>query len=129
MAVRSADMPAPQAETMEVNSLAATESSVNAKKVALTSPVADDMMIDPLPYVPELYRYSFSGELNLEIPQNMTVYKKENAKTDTSGLVGLLKNINFSGVNLANFANLNISSLSVNEDKEFGYSLNLDFDN
>jgi hypothetical protein len=58
-----------------------------AKEVAFTSPTADDMMIDPLPYVPEIYRYSFSGELNLEIPQNMTVYKKQNAKTDTSSLV------------------------------------------
>lgn len=128
LAVKSADIAAPKAESMEINTFAAKEDSLNSK-VALTSPVANDLMIEPLPYVPEIYRYTFSGELNLEIPQNMTVYKKENTKSDTSGLVGLLKNINFSGVNLANFANLNISSLSVNEDKEFGYSLNLDFDN
>jgi hypothetical protein len=126
--VRSADVAAPKAESMEINTFAAKEDSLKSK-VALTSPVANDLMIEPLPYVPEIYRYTFSGELNLEIPQNMTVYKKENTKSDTSSLIGLLKNINFSGVNLANFANLNISSLSVNEDKEFGYSLNLDFDN
>jgi hypothetical protein len=36
--------------------------------------------VDP-DFVPEIYRYSFSGELNLELTDSMPVYKKENVKS------------------------------------------------
>lgn len=92
--------------------------------------IAWDAMIAPVDpnYVPEVYRYTFSGSLDLEIPQNLTVYKKDTTKTDTSSLVNILKGVNFNWVDLGNFSNLALSNISLNENKDFGYSLYMDFD-
>jgi hypothetical protein len=38
------------------------------------------MPVDPN-YIPEVYRYTFSGELNLELTASMPVYKKESVKS------------------------------------------------
>lgn len=86
------------------------------------------MPVDP-DWVPEIYRYTFSGELNLELTASMPVYKKENIKSLWKEMIKNLWNFNFNGVNISNFSDLWVSNISLNQDKPYGYSLNIDFDN
>lgn len=84
--------------------------------------------VDP-DFVPEIYRYSFSGELNLELTDSMPVYKKENVQSIWKEMMKNIGNFNFNGVNISRFPDLRVSSMTLNQDKPYGYSLNIDFDN
>lgn len=81
--------------------------------------------IDPN-FVREIYNYTFSWNL-LDLKQNMAVYKKETQKNQNFN--DLIKNINFNSINMSKFTNLNIWNITLNQDKEFWYSINIDFDN
>lgn len=128
-------------ETFEMTSdalLSEEDTSVkNTKNVPEADMMSDEIAqtkigILPYPeweYIPEITRYTFNEEFDFELPQAMKIYKKDSNKVDTSKINNLFKNINFNGVDLGKFWNLNVSSVSLNQNEEFGYSINLDFDN
>lgn len=115
-------------EDSKVSSLSVSEpASISSDQITSRSDLSI-MPVDPI-YVPEVYRYSFSWELNLDIPQVMPIYKKEISKINSSSFVDVIKNINFSWLSFWDFQNLWVSSIALNEDRDYWYSVSLDFDN
>ncbi|MFA5917792.1 MAG: hypothetical protein WC850_06180 [Candidatus Gracilibacteria bacterium] len=93
---------------------------------------------DPMPkmiapddgnYIPEVYRYTFSGDLNIDLKDMMSVYKKDSKKVDNKVFFDSLSKLNFAGVEVSNFKNVGISNISLVENEEYGYNINIDFDN
>ncbi len=105
--------------------------SITTMEASTTDEAPVAKMITPVDpnYIPEVYRYTFSWELNLDLTENMPVYKKENVSNIGKTLASNIKNLNFNWVNLENFDNLWISNLTLNQDKDFWYSFNIDFEN
>lgn len=101
--------------------------------------VMDMMMIEPMPskmiapvdpdWVPEVYRYHFSWDFDIEIPESMAVYKKQTQNNLWKTFASYFSNFNFNGVNISNFSDLWVSYITLNQDKNYGYSLNIDFEN
>ncbi|MGE4444870.1 MAG: hypothetical protein AB7E37_07885 [Candidatus Altimarinota bacterium] len=111
-----------------------TDLAENDTKILGENMIGDAMigkMIAPIDpdWVPEVYKYSYSGELNLEIPAQMPVYKKITGKNISTQVANYFKNIDFNGIKLGNFSEIGVSNVSLNENKEYGYSLNIDFEN
>lgn len=87
-------------------------------------------MIAPIePYIPEVYRYSFSWKLNIDLKNTMPVYKRDNSKIDSTTFAKSLWNMDFAGVDVSNFSDLKVSNITLNEDKKYGYNIYVDFDN
>ena len=93
---------------------------------------------DPMPkiiapdnwnYIPEVYRYSFSWDLNIDLKDMMPVYKKDSKKADSKVFAQNLSKLNFAWVQVSNFTDVWISNISLVENKEYGYNINIDFDN
>lgn len=111
-----------------------TDLAENDTKILGENMIGDAMiwkMIAPIDpdWVPEVYKYSYSWELNLEIPAQMPVYKKITWKNISTQVANYFKNIDFNGIKLGNFSEIWVSNVSLNENKEYGYSLNIDFEN
>lgn len=111
-----------------------TDLAENDTKILGENMIGDAMiwkMIAPIDpdWVPEVYRYTYSWELNLEIPAQMPVYKKITWKNISTQVANYFKNIDFNGIKLGNFSEIWVSNVSLNENKEYGYSLNIDFEN
>ncbi len=85
----------------------------------------DDLWV----YIPEVYRYSYSGNLNIDLKNTMPVYKRENKKIDSKILAESLANLDFAWVKLWNFKDIWVSNISLSEDKEYWYNIYVDFDN
>ncbi len=93
---------------------------------------------DPMPkmiapdnwnYIPEVYRYTFSWDLNIDLKDMMPVYKKDSKKADNKVFFDSLSKLNFAWVEVSNFKNIWISNISLVENTEYGYNINIDFDN
>lgn len=93
---------------------------------------------DPMPkmiapddwnYIPEVYRYTFSWDLNIDLKDMMSVYKKDSKKVDNKVFFDSLSKLNFAWVEVSNFKNVWISNISLVENEEYGYNINIDFDN
>lgn len=93
---------------------------------------------DPMPkiitpdnwnYIPEVYRYTFSWDLNIDLKDMMPVYKKDSKKADNKVFFDSLSKLNFAWVEVSNFKNVWISNISLVENTEYGYNINIDFDN
>lgn len=87
------------------------------------------MIAPDIDYVPEIYRYSFSWNLNLDLKDMMPVYKRDNKKIDSKVFAQSISNLDFAWVDVSNFSNVWISNISLTEDKEYGYNINIDFEN
>ena len=77
-----------------------------------------------LPYTPTTYKYVYNGETNFL--DNLTEDDLLVLKRDKSSSVAFDNNsglINLSDINISKFSNLKINNLSIDEDKEYGYSL------
>ncbi len=114
-----------------------TMKKLSAVNIDNSAEIVSNAMIEPsiMPYpwdyvyIPEIVKYNFNWELNLELWDTMKVYKKEKQNNNTDLFNNVLKNINFAWINLSGFSNLKVSNMSINEDKENWYSLYLDFEN
>lgn len=99
------------------------------KKIVTFAPQENLQIADSDEYIPEMYRYNFTGSLNIDLQNKLPVYKKETTKQDTNDLAKYISNIKFSGMNLNLFQNLSVGSITLNEEKDFWYQLNVDFEN
>lgn len=86
-------------------------------------PVMDTMM-----YPPELtqYRYVFEGELP-ELPTDTVDVFKRNKDTLPANASRFLEMMNTGLLNLASFAGMKVDSINVYQEKEFGYTANVNF--
>ena len=118
-------------DEVKVNEMASEKAVTPLLWSEWTSSVSkiDNSFMPTEPFVPEVYKYSFSWELNIDIPEKLEVYKKENSKISTKELVDNIKNVNFAWVDISKFQNLNIKNISINEDNEYWYLINIDFEN
>lgn len=104
-------------------------------QIATETPLGDEMtvgktmdLVDPN-WVPEIYRYSFSGELNVTLSEMMPVYKKSNQNNLGKDFWKKFANFRFNGLDISRFSDLSAGNISFNQDKEYGYSINIDFSN
>lgn len=87
--------------------------------------MAPDMMIYP-PIDMPVYKYSYKGDIKLP-ETSLPVYKKNNIPFSPSETNGILRNLRVGGINIGAFRNLGISNLTLTEESEYGYMVNLDF--
>lgn len=80
-------------------------------------------------YIPEVYRYSYSWNLNLDLKNTMPVYKRDNQKIESEVFAQSLNNLDFAWIDISNFSNVGVSNISLSEDKEYGYNIYVDFEN
>ncbi len=128
---RSAAMPLGMGSA-ESGSLA-NETNFMVTDMSLDRVVSSDMAMAPLDKMSMImpyygYKYSYVGdELNLS-EETLPVYRRlkghNNAAID---LAKTLKSFGFSDLNLSNFDNLQVTNLSVAENKELGLLINFDF--
>lgn len=85
---------------------------------AMTMPAID------FPY----YTYVYTGSVP-SISGSLMVYKKNPSGFTSAETSSFLSNFAIDGINLSAFGNKNLSNLSFVEDQDFGYSVNLDFQN
>jgi len=80
-------------------------------------------------YVSEIYRFSFSWDLNLELKGKMPVYKKEKKVSYNTDFSNSLKKLNFAWVDIWSFGNIGVSNISFVENDDFWLNIFVDFEN
>lgn len=86
------------------------------------------MLISP-DYITEVFRYNYFWSLDLNLPSKLPVYKKINSNKSWKIFANNIKNFSFNWINISEFSNLWVSNITFNQDEDYGYTLNLDFDN
>lgn len=94
--------------------------AISSKKM-----MAPDTMIYPPMDFP-VYNYTYKGDIKLP-ETSLPVYKKTNVPFSANETNGILRNLSLGSVDVAAFENLGIANLTLTEDVEYGYMLNLDF--
>lgn len=94
--------------------------------VAIDNPkmAAGSDMIWPAPMA---YKYVYVGEDFSVDGLDMAVLKKINGLAAQSEGAQILQNLNFDNINLQSLDNAKLRNFTVYEDKDFGYSVNVDF--
>ena len=90
-----------------------------------------DMRILPIDtdFIPEVYRYHFSWALNIDIPETLPIYKKSRVADLWKNFVEKFWNFSFNGLDISRFSDLSAGNISLNQEKKYGYSINIDFSN
>lgn len=90
-----------------------------------------DMRILPVEPIgiPEIYRYNFSWALNIHIPETLPIYKKSKVADLWKNFVEKFWNFSFNGLDISRFSDLSAGNISLNQEKKYGYSINIDFSN
>jgi hypothetical protein len=89
--------------------------------------MAPDAMIYP-PIDMPLYTYSYEGDITLPSAE-LPVYRKESVPFDSSDTRSIVQNLAIRDIDTGAFENLGLSNLTLTEDRDYGYMLNLDFIN
>ncbi len=98
----------------------------NAVGVSSKMMVQDSMIMPPQDMV--YYTYTYTGSLPLT-PEKLTVYKKTNWVSDILPITTILSNFSLQNFDLSAFQNTQISNISFIENRDYGYSVNIDFSN
>ncbi len=86
------------------------------------------LLLDEVPIF-EVYRYNFTWDLNLDLKDFLPIYKQEFDNKTNSFLIDSIKKLSFNGLSFDKFKNLNISNISLNEDKNYWYIFNINTSN
>lgn len=106
--------------------LSAPASGDNVVSSRMASPgmAVDSKMIAPWYNV----KYVYKGEaLNLEEGQTDVYRRLKGGSASASALASSVSNLDLGGISIASFSNLSASSLSLQEEKDKGLSINFDF--
>jgi len=120
--------PAPSA----VGDQSASSMSLGSSKMAVGlggGGGAAAMMAEPglMPaYRPTVYHFKYSGQLDLKDAQ-VAVLKRENT-LNTKLLAGIIGRVDLGLMDLGKLQNLNVQSVSLVEDRDHGYWININFD-
>jgi hypothetical protein len=72
------------------------------------------------------YQYTYSGKLDFPTGK-LTVYKRNSLGFEATDTRGIIDNLRIDGLDTKSFDNAGITNMSIAEDAEFGYNINLDF--
>lgn len=89
--------------------------------------MAPDAMIYPPIDIP-FYTYSYQGEITIP-DEDLSVYKKTSMPFDSSDTAKIVKNLSLKEIDVTAFDRLGVSNITLAEDTEYGYMMNLDFIN
>lgn len=78
----------------------------------------DDWWIDA-------YRYNFTWDLNIDLDENLAVYKKTFSTMDTSSLSNLIKKLNFNWMTLEKFYPFEINNINLSQKWANSYNINI----
>lgn len=87
-----------------------------------------DIAILP-PYNPEIYTYKYVGEALPELLAEQPVYKRDTTNIATGLIERIINNITLGLINLSAFNSTKLNNFSVIEDREFGYSVDVNIPN
>ena len=87
----------------------------------------DDMKMIVMPEVMVNYRFNYSGVLPLPEDGEIGVLKRNLISVSDKRFMDTLKAFDFGLFDIKNFSNLKTDYLSVTEDKKYGYSLQINF--
>lgn len=79
------------------------------------------------PYVQQIYSYEYSGSGYALKNDQMEVLMKTKNAISLAETDAFLKNFKISSLDLAQFSKLKLNNLTMSEDREYGLSLNIDF--
>lgn len=85
----------------------------------------DAKMIAPWPMI--RYNYQYAGELP-DLQANVDVYKRT-PNANRIPLSGLISSLNLGMIDLGSFSGMNVQSISLNQDRDYGYQLYVDLQN
>lgn len=102
------------------------DSMANESKIAVgAGGGGGDALGMPVPY--NIYKFTYKGEdLDLSSSKEVNVYRPARGAFSSQN-AKLLKNLNLRDFGVKDFTNKRIDSLSVSDDKEFGYTAYVDF--
>lgn len=87
--------------------------------------MAPDAMIYPPVDMP-VYNYTYDGKI--ELPEaELPVYRKESVPFNSSDTRAIVRNLAIRDIDTGAFENLGLSNLTLTEDRDYGYMLNIDF--
>lgn len=89
--------------------------------------MAPDAMIYP-PIDMPFYTYSYKGDIKMP-DENLSVYKKTSMPFDSDDTASIVKNLSLKEIDVTAFDRLGVSNITLAEDTEYGYMMNLDFIN
>lgn len=89
-----------------------------------------DMAVEPriMPRPNQNYDYVYSGEEVLLENNKLSVLKKDEQSMKVS-YQELISNFSLDDIDLSKFEQMNIANLTLSEDKEYGYQININFEN
>lgn len=126
MAMNNATVPAatPVSDAPVAPIPADTTVVVGTDAVAPKMMAPDTMIYPPMDF--PLYNYVYSGELKLPTEAQI-VYKKTSVPFNPNETRGIILSLNVDSINLGAMSNLGVSSISLTEDREYGYMTTIDF--
>ncbi len=83
-----------------------------------------EMLIYPNPYT---YTYTYTGDDVSLVDEQLTVYRRNTKNSGSGSLAQQVQSLNLGFANLKTFSATDIQNISFVEDKDFGYSVNLNF--
>ena len=96
----------------------------NADAMSSKMMAPDAMIYPPIDF--PVYTYNYKGDI--KVPDtSLPVYKKSAVPFSASETNSLLRNLKIGGIDVSSFRELGVSNLTLTEDTEYGYMLNLDF--
>lgn len=121
---------APQALVATQESVRVSQTSPN---IAVSSPgfsgggATGIAITRPYPYPePAAYRFVYRGEPLGDLSSQVDVLKRMTGPEGAPSASDILSNLNFTGLDLGSFSNLDLAQITLNQDQEYGYSLYLD---
>jgi hypothetical protein len=116
------------ADSNQASSLLAETGSV----IAPTAPLGfggggGSSMIAPYPYEITNYKYVYNGG-DFEVGSDQSdVYRRTNSGSVSSQLASIIGKMNLNMVDLNKFKDMKVNTMEIAEDREYGYSLYVDF--
>lgn len=115
---------------VESSNLMDTQTEKSNVMPLLWDTISEKIMLPTEPeWTPEVYRYNFSWAINILIPDNLPVYKKSTSNNVWKTFAENVANFTFNWLDVSRFSDLSAGNISLNQDKEYGYSINIDFSN
>ncbi len=116
---------APQAQTAARPQSGGGGGSLGNADAVSSKMMAPDAMIYP-PIDMPVYNYTYEGKI--ELPESeLPVYRKENIPFNSSDTRSIVRNLALRDIDTGAFENLGLSNLTLTEDRDYGYMLNIDF--
>lgn len=75
---------------------------------------------------PVRYQYTYTGKLDFPTGK-LTVYKRSSIGFEASDTAGFIRNLRINDLDTKAFENAGITNINISEDREFGYSIGIDF--